>query len=222
MIFQIFYILGVDRNGVYYRSSSGGEGSVTCECTSGSGCDPIKSGDDYGCLMKSNCSQCKQTRARIIGIDNELTDITVIHPDYAPAVDNFNKLNNKYLLNASFIDAPEFKNPLNDLLGMLPAKPWNRTKVIFINIHGYIVPVEIPDSPDVDNTSIAFRSVGNGDDAGVTCSCNVSGSCPKQSKLGVVWCNSDNCTKCTMSGRVINPQGEEKLFSAANGYITLQ
>lgn len=217
-----YYILGIDENGTFYRSEAGGGGSVTCECNQGSGCDPIKNGDDYGCLMKSGCSKCTKSTSSIIGVGVALREIIVVHPEHDSWVNNFSKLNGQYLLPPAFVDSDEVANFVAELRARIGHSQSTARKVIFINMYGYIVPIEVPDDGEFDTTSVAFVSAEAAGGAGVTCSCNVSGSCPKESKWGVIWCNSDGCTKCTMSGRVVNPQGEELDFTSEGGRIVLQ
>jgi hypothetical protein len=36
----------------------GGSGSVSCDCTSGTGCDPSYYNGSYACVMKSGCTAC--------------------------------------------------------------------------------------------------------------------------------------------------------------------
>lgn len=217
-----YYILGIDENGTYYRSEAGGGGSVTCECTQGSGCDPIKNGDDYGCLMKSGCSNCKKSTSSINGVGTAFREIIVVHPEYDAWVNNFSKLDGQYLLPPAFFDADEVANFVAELRARFNHAQTTARKAIFINMYGYIVPIEVPDDGEFDTTSVAFVSAEVAGGAGVTCSCNVNGSCPKESKWGVIWCNSDNCTKCTMSGKVVNPQGEELDFVSEGGRIVLR
>jgi len=93
----------------------------------------------------------------------------------------------------------------------------NDKKVLFINVYGYILPIEV-DADIEDNTSIRFLSnEGKGE-----CSCNVSGSCPRNSKLGIVWCDSSGCTDCSLKGIIANDQGEKMDFVSHNGIISLK
>lgn len=38
----------------------GGSGSVSCDCTSGTGCDPALVSGNYVCVMRSGCSACSK------------------------------------------------------------------------------------------------------------------------------------------------------------------
>jgi hypothetical protein len=92
-------------------------------------------------------------------------------------------------------------------------------EIVFINVHGYILAIELKTNGD----NVSIRAVGGDDDGKITCSCNVSGSCPKKTHFsGVVWCESDNCTKCTMNLSIINSEGEVKALSSREGKITIE
>jgi len=217
-----YYILGKSADGNLYRSTEGGSGGVTCSCTKGSGCDPIKSSGDYGCLLKAGCSSCDKSTSSISGVDVELVEIIIMNPEYGIGIDNFSQLNNNILLPESFIEAKEIVDLITNLNSMMTNSTTNEKKVVLLNAFGYILPLEIPS--DMDNTSIFFRRVGGDDDAaGVSCSCNIAGrSCPKESKFGVVWCKSDNCTSCSMSGRIVDKNGIEKLMYVSSGKIEVK
>jgi hypothetical protein len=216
-----FYILGIDGNGNFYRSLSGGAGTVTCSCTSGSGCDPIKNGDEYGCLMKSGCSECKKSTSKIVGNDVNLVEMIIVNPEYKMGVDNFNELNGQSLLPNKFIEANEFKDLFTELNELMRNEDGAERKLVLINAFGYIIPFDIPS--ESDNTSIYFKPINDGSGTGAsTCSCKIPGhSCPKESKWGVVWCNSNNCTTCSLSGKIIDKNGYEKNLITLNGNIVV-
>lgn len=217
-----YYILGISAEGNLYRSVSGGSGGITCNCTKGSGCDPIKSGGDYGCLMKDGCYSCNKSTSSISGLDVELVEMIIMNPEYGIGIDSFSQLNNKSLLPESFMEAEEIVDLITGLNSLMNNPTTHEKKVVLLNAFGYILPLEIPS--DLDNTSIYFRSNSGGDTgAGVSCSCNIAGkSCPKESKFGVVWCNSNNCTSCSMSGRLVDKNGIEKIMKVSNGRIVIE
>jgi len=208
-----YYLVGLDEKGNYHRSAPGGSGSVTCECTEGSGCDPIRQGNDVGCLMKDGCSKCTKSSVSIIGVYQDLVDIIIMHPESSLFISDFSQIENQYFLPGSFLDYLEFENILNEIRLSQSKMPESDRKIVFINAHGYILPIEL--KLGGDNVSIVSEDI--------SCSCNVSGSCPKKKHWsGVVWCDSDDCTKCTMSGLARNSAGVEKFFSSATGKITLK
>ena len=212
-----YFAVGIDINGNYHTSAIGGSGSVTCTCTEGSGCDPVKSGGDYGCLIKDGCSSCDKDKASISGVSVALEDIVILSSELDLFVETFKDLNEKYLLPAAFIDYEPIANLLGELERNFLESAIGERKTIFINTYGYILPIEIP--ADIDNTSVAFLN-GEGS-GGETCSCNVAGDCPKKKKLIVVYCDSDNCTSCTMSGIVADDIGHTMTMQAPGGKITL-
>ena len=216
-----YYILGKDINGNFHRSVGGGGGSVTCKCSSGSGCDPIKSGNDYGCLMKEDCNTCTKSTSGITGVDVDLAEICILNPESGFSVDKFSQLDNKMFLPNGFINAEEIVSLVEGLNKSSEQTSITAKKVVLLNAYGYLLPIEV--SIESDNTSLYFRSTNDGDtDAGVSCSCEIAGkSCPKESKFTVVWCNSDNCQTCTLSGRIVDKNGNEKKLSVKDGVINL-
>lgn len=216
-----YYVLGIGKNGQFYRGEPGVTAGVTCTCNEGAGCDPIKSDNDYGCLMKSGCSKCTKSSATIVGTTQEMAQIIIVDPEAYLFVDDFSDLDGRNLLPHAFINSPQISSLLADLNALMPSSSPQGKKVVFINALGYILPIEVPADDDFDTTSLSFVG-GAGTGSGVTCTCNIAGkSCPKDSKWGVVWCNSDNCTSCTMTGRVINQDGAERAFSEKDGRISL-
>jgi hypothetical protein len=213
-----YYIIGKDQEGNFYRSDSGGSGGVTCACVKGLGCDPIKSGGEYGCLMKDNCDSCLKSKSSIIGVHDQLDEIVIFNPNFNMFVDKFEHLNGKYLLPNSMIDLPEIIDLIQELQANYLESYSNETKITFINAFGYIIPLEIP--ADINNTSVYLRA--NETDGGEVCTCKVSGSCPKKTKFTVVWCDSDNCSKCSMSGIVVNEESETMKFTENRGVINLE
>lgn len=213
------YIVGVDSDGNVYSSTGGGSGGVTCTCTIGSGCDPIKFKGEYGCLMKDGCSACIKSVSSITGVHDELSEIVILDSDEISSVDKFDELDGNYLLPSSFFGLPEIQEVVSEINSNFDdSASYEDTKIVFVNAFGYILPLEIPS--EGDNTSIYLRSNGGGD-GGEVCTCLVDGECPKQSKLGVVRCNSDKCTSCQMSGLVSN-HDETFQFTETNGLISIQ
>lgn len=57
--------IGVSLNGQIVTGLSGV--SMSCTCTAGSGgCNPVKSGDNYGCVLGTNCTACSGSKGGII------------------------------------------------------------------------------------------------------------------------------------------------------------
>jgi len=212
-----YFAVGIDANGNYHTSAIGGSGSVTCTCTEGSGCDPVKSGGDYGCLMKHGCSSCDKENASISSVSAALSEIVILSSEFDLFVESFAKLNEKYLLPTAFIDYEPIADLLGELERNLLESSVQERKTVLINAYGYILPIEVP--ADVDDTSIAF--LNGGSSGGETCSCNVNGDCPRKKKLIVVYCDSDNCTSCTMSGIIVNDSGVQMNLESKEGKITL-
>lgn len=206
-----YYAVGIDADGNYYKSAEGGSGSITCACTEGSGCDPIKQGDEVGCLMKNGCSECSKTISKIKDVSHNLIDLIIIRPVTNLFISKFEQIEGNYFLPSAFIEYPEILELLTEIKSEQD-KMESDTEVVFINVFGYIIPLEIKTAPG--HTALVGSKI--------TCTCNVSGSCPKESHWsGVVWCNTNNCTNCTMSGVAVNAEMVSKHFSSENGKIEL-
>ena len=212
---QPYYIVGIDDEGTYFRSGEGGSGTITCECTSGTGCDPIKSKEGVGCLMKDGCRSCNKTKSRIIGIDKDLVDITIFQPESNLFITNFNQLNNHYLLPKEFLGYSEIDSILSNILINQEELPESEKETVFIDVHGYILLIEL--KMNGDNVSI---KAGGGDDGSKDgCECKVAGhDCPLESHwTGTKWCNSNDCSKCTMHFSIKNSDDITKVFTTDEG-----
>jgi len=68
--------------------------SVTCSCTKGSGCSPVKYEDDYYCVMNSGCQTCSMSTTKpsisngsevvLLGLVNKNVGITLISDQELP------------------------------------------------------------------------------------------------------------------------------------------
>jgi hypothetical protein len=208
-----YYAVGIDADGNFHKSAVGGSGSITCECTEGSGCDPIVQGDEAGCLMKNGCSKCSKTKTEINGVSQSLDNLIIIYPFTNLFIKEFDQIKGHYFLPSDFVEYPEILEVLSKIKSEQDKTPESEKEVVFINVFGYIVPIEVKMNGD------NFSVVGSD----ITCTCNVSGSCPKEKHwTGVVWCNSNNCTNCTMSGVAVNSKMISKHFTSENGKIALK
>lgn len=209
------YVVGVDKTGNFYESARGANGSVTCKCTEVSGCNPIKSGSDLGCLMTEGCKTCEKSGA-ISTIDMDFEYIAIFTDEYRMDVTNYDQLHEQYVLPPVFLNYDPIKNQIEELNKLVNADEHRseNTKIIFLNSHGYILPFEIPSN--ADNTSIYSRGLGT---LGTTCGCNVQGNCPKNKKWGVIWCDASNCTDCTLSTSLANSNNEFRELEIKNDRV---
>ncbi|MBX2893495.1 MAG: hypothetical protein KF734_21455 [Saprospiraceae bacterium] len=216
------YLIGVDNQGNFSRTdpSGGGTGGVTCTCNTGTGCSPVYSDGTYGCLM-DGCSNCTKSAAikRADGSIIEVEELIIADTDGSSSVTSFSSIQDKLILPHKFIDSEEVSSFLTELQQNFIESSTNQTKVVFVKHLGYVIPITVPS--DIDDVSLRVLPVGD-DDAALECRCNTNGSCPKKKKLIVTFCDAANCSSCTMSGRLINDQGEVKQFSVVNGRIRLQ
>jgi len=209
-----YYALGIRENGEFLRMNGGG---VTCTCNvETGGYSPVLSGGEYGCLM-SSCSSCTKSSTNI-ATGETMARVAIFNPEGSGFVSGFEDLEGKTLLDPAFLDAPEIVKFLEELQANFIESTSRTKKVVFINVYGHIVPIEIPS--DIDNTSIAFRA--NVGDGGVSCECVSAGSCPKKSKLIVTYCDAANCQSCSMTGIIVDEEGTSMRFSVDNNMVRLR
>lgn len=211
-----FEIIGA-KDGGYTGGTN--KGSVNCNCDGGEGgCSPATVGGSYACVMTS-CSSCKKKNSTRKP-NNDLNDYDDFNYDDVQEVaifeknkmvffNNASELNGRRFLPAVFYDHPKIVEKLLELeQNLLSSENPNVKKMVFVDIFGYVIPIEIP--ADIDNTSpfaIAdgTNSSGNSGSGSISCTCNSKGSCPKKSKLIATWCEATDCSDCTLSGSVFNP-----------------
>lgn len=201
-----YYILGIDEAGQFQRSAPGGKGGVTCSCEKEEGgCSPAQYGGQYGCVMTS-CSKCTKKEIKVEGGGGNLTDFIIVHPEDNRFIDRWEDLKGQYILPPAFLEAEEFSSILkeveSDMYSTYPeASSATATKVIFIKINGYIVPLEI--DAEIDNVSLSFML--DGSPGAASCACLSSGDCPRKNKAIAVWCDASACQSCALTGVVQDP-----------------
>lgn len=198
---QNYLIIGIDEKGIFYE---GTKGSITCNCISNAnGCSPGLVGNTPACVM-TDCENCIKKSNISNYQSNILVDEIVLFNNTPIAfLDNVMDLNGKAFLPAAFYEHPMVINVLQELQdNLIKSSQSEKTKINFISIFGYIVPIEVPE--DIDNTSPFSIFDSN---KGITCACNDGGksSCPKKSKLIATWCDASACKSCTMGGFIYNP-----------------
>ncbi len=222
--FQIpegFLVVGVDDKGDYYETRGPVGGSITCTCHEGSGCDPIKNGDDVGCLIKAGCTSCSRSDINLSGIAQPLKNIVILNEDEREIfISTFDQIAERAIIPGEFLEYKAIKDVLSELISNMPSDVSDERMITFINLYGYIFPIEV--SANDDNVSLRLTGLPGGGGE-ITCTCNVPGDCPKEKHWsGVVWCNSDNCTSCTMSGLVTDKNGVSKEIRITGGKIVLE
>jgi len=213
------YIAGLGTDGQFYASIAGGSGSITCTCSEGSGCDPITNPLGTGCLMKSGCSQCSKSTSSIANIATDMLELAVFANESDVSITEFSQLDGSYYLPEKFLEFEAITELLTDITAGFDTGDGAEMKTVFVNLLGYSAAIEVP--VESDNTSLAVVA-GGGGSGDVSCSCNVSGSCPlKKHWSGTKWCESDGCTSCTMSGVSVAMDGLTHEFSITDGFISL-
>ena len=200
-----YELIGVDN---LDRIVGGGGGSYTCTCNSGqsSGCSPFKARGEYGCLA-GGCTTCEGTASN--AISQELTNFAIL--DYnaqSVGVTSIDGLEGTEFFQPFLMEEPRFAAEVEAILdrafkGDRPSH--NRSDELpdgyaykIMQVFGVNTVMALPN--EFEPNAIQFRIVGGGG-GGISCDCGGSGSgCTKKKKLGIEYCDGDNCTSCTLNG----------------------
>jgi len=204
---ELYYALGIRENGEFARMNAG---TVTCTCNvETGGCSPTLVRGEVGCAM-STCSNCTKSSNSISG--ETMTTLDVFNSMERGLVSTFEELDGKPMLDPAFIDAPEITKLLEEIQDDFTGSTSRRKQVAFLNVYGFILPVELP--YQINNPLAVLRVNGGGS---VECECVSEGSCPKASKLIATWCDATNCQSCSMTvTSIIDTQGNTMELSIEN------
>lgn len=189
--------------------------SVTCTCTKGSDCTPLRYKGKYYCVMGGGCSSCDKAttlddfEVEVVGVFNENADITLL---VNKQVDGLAAIGTSTLeeiigsANTALFKSPTVKSGLMKFYdfiyeGAIPQFIQNNEiqlpngyRMVAVSIYGNLAAIPIPESMLKDN----YITV---DDGGkTTCQCldaNPSG-CEKNSILGAVFCEAKTCKSCSL------------------------
>jgi len=215
-----YSIIGITEEMTFFQSVSGASGTITCTClVESGGCSPTKSGDTYACVM-STCSNCEKS-GTVSEIAQQFSEIIIINPDKQGFYKLASNLNSKIVLPPEFLNYKLFNEPLKKLNDQMSNSNDGRRKIVFYELYGYIVPLDI--SFDEDTYSAYVSNDYN--NSGVDCKCNDQCSdCPKEViPLTAVYCDASNCKSCTMSATIYSPQsGEENIIEIFNHRISIK
>eukprot|EP00957_Ditylum_brightwellii_P211504 15366255-Ditylum_brightwellii.AAC.1 len=185
----------------FKKASATSGGSVTCTCREGTGCNPDQAGN---CYMMS-CTLCKKETSGVmmrsersgeVGLigskealeknlpytDEALFDVKIVQD----ALMDFEKKYEKYLV----IENDYCSKSMSS--GKCQAQKGHT--FIAVNVYGSttFVPAKKEILRAVSGSVVTVSSL--------SCSCNVSGSCPMDSTWGHKYCDASSCTSCTMHG----------------------
>jgi hypothetical protein len=190
---------------------------VTCNCTSGSGCSPVKFKKKYYCVLGDGCNVCTRTTTRasgepvkIAGIYNTSLGITLltrtaaeglkaavtstretIVGNAAPALFRVKGVKETLMQLYHFIYEDNIPDFIISNTGRIPPG----YVYAAINIYGNLAAIPIPQA-------MADRDfyLADADGGSATCRCNDAnpGGCKKDSFLGAVFCDAGNCKSCSL------------------------
>jgi hypothetical protein len=192
------------------------EAGVTCTCTKGSGCTPVKFRKKYYCVMDDGCSSCDKSttsatgaKVKISGIYNEDEGISILVKNTAAGLKKeLTSTIDQTLGNAgsALFKTPGIKEELIQLYHFIydnhiPAFITANEKTIpngygyiAVSIHGNIAAIPVPENMI---TSSYYRV----DDEGkASCKCNDATpvGCEKDSYFGAVFCEAKGCKSCSL------------------------
>ncbi len=192
------------------------EAGVTCACTKGSGCTPVKFRKKYYCVMDDGCSSCDKSttsatgaKVSISGIYHEEEGISILVKNAASGLKKeLTSTIDQTLGNAS---RPLFKAPLikegllqlynfiydNNIPSFIAANEKTIPEgygYIAVNIYGNIAAVPVPEHMIEQN----YYRVD--EDGKPSCKCNDANpvGCEKDSYFGAVFCEAKGCKSCSL------------------------
>lgn len=195
------------------------EAGITCTCTSGTGCSPVKYKRKYYCVMGETCATCTKSTTRVsgepvilAGVYNTNSGITVLSKTKAEGLKGeLTSLKSELLGNASsalfkvkgvrqelldlytFIYGKDIPDFILNNSGKIPAG----YQYIAISIYGNEAAIPVPLAQITESEYV----VSNPEDGGATCKCNdtTPKGCKKDSFLGAVFCDAGGCRSCTLN-----------------------
>jgi hypothetical protein len=195
------------------------EAGVTCSCTSGTGCTPVKYKKKYYCVMGESCTTCTKSTTRIsgeavviAGVYKQNSGITILSRTKANGLKGELTSQKTDLVgnaNSALFKIKSVKQELQDLYtfiygGEIPAFILSNSdnipegyKYIAINIYGNEAAIPVPISQIGDSEYV----VDEGEGGAVTCKCNdtTPTGCKKDSFLGAVFCDAGGCRSCSLN-----------------------
>lgn len=193
------------------------EAGVTCTCSSGTGCSPVKFRKKYYCVLGDNCTTCSKSTTRIsgqpviiAGIYNSNSGITILSKTKSEGLKGeLTSVKNELLGNASkaLFQVKGVKQELMDLYTFIYGKEIpsfilsNSDKIpegykyVAINIYGNEAAIPVPTSQIGESEYI----VGDGGAASCKCNDTTPTGCKKETMLGAVFCDAGGCRSCSLN-----------------------
>ncbi len=197
----------VDRRAVVEISDV----SVTCSCSVGSGCSPVKVQGEYFCVMNSGCTTCTMSAAKIgsnqkidiIGIIDYNVGVSFVSEIESNLTSPINKIISKGI-SEEVLSRTEVKKALLDFYTVIydndiPSFITDNESVpegysfAKVNLFGNAIMV-----PVKSNTFSRKLGIAEIEDSAVSCFCSIGTGCIKKSYLGAKYCDAGSCTVCTL------------------------
>lgn len=216
-----FLMIDPETSLVIEDDGEGGEeeAGVTCSCTSGSGCSPVKFKRKYYCVLGETCTTCTKSTTRMSGArvliagiykpDDGITVLSKIKQDGLKG--ELTSVKKDLVGNATtaLFQLKGVQQELRELYTFIYGKQipgfiLNNTdkipagyKYVAINIYGNEAAIPVPTSQIGDTEYI----VDDGEGGGATCKCNdaTPTGCKKDSFFGAVFCDAKDCRSCSLN-----------------------
>lgn len=195
----------------------GGELGVTCTCTSGTGCSPVKFKNKYYCIVEDDCKVCVKSASLLNG--NSVNIRGIYKPEAGITMISTKKQNGFFGLFTSlksdvigtptptFFELPEVKKQVFELYHFIYGKeipPFILNNVetlpkgyvyIAINIMGNEAALPFPTEKLGSGEYIIATDGGD-----VSCKCNDTkpSGCSLNSVWGVKYCSAGSCHSCSL------------------------
>lgn len=181
--------------------------SVTCKCTKGSGCSPVKYEDDYYCVMNSGCQSCTMSTTKssksngseveILGLINKNVGITLISDQEIPKykkgdlINHENFIKNKEVIHgnafAELFEIKEVKKYFTKLGEDYKENMIKPNSYAFLNVFGNLMLVPYLSNSvnfEINDVKYEAKSIQAATlelaAAKVSCSCSQGSGCTKK------------------------------------------
>ncbi|WP_396178242.1 hypothetical protein [Flavobacterium sp.] len=189
--------------------------SVTCTCSKGKGCSPVKVKGEYYCVMNRGCSTCsmsvsttgKKQNITILGIIDYSAGVSFISEVKSPLTSPQDKIISK-TSSEQFLNKPEVKKALLEFYSVIydnkipnfilenqdAPQGYSYSKV---NLFGN--EIMIPVKSNSISKSLRIASIEEASAVSCTCAKGKGSGCVKKSFMGAKYCDAGSCTVCTLS-----------------------
>lgn len=188
---------------------------VSCGCSDGKGCSPLKNGDKYYCIMESSCRTCDM-RVIVPGNRNRILIKDIIN--YNQGVSVITKKDKKVYkpMKSYVLELPKVQSEIykfyakmfrEETAVLLFQNKLNEEDYLFakVNIYGFAMMLPVVKKSDKNNNTIFLEEIQSAEaelkDVGdIKCSCEdkPGSDCTKTKGFGGYYCKAGLCQDCKL------------------------